>query len=73
MMASSKSNSKPVVQFDKEGEIVARYNSVKEAAIENGISISNISNCCVERTFTDKKGRKHTVRSAGGYIWKYAV
>lgn len=54
--------SKPVVQLDKEGNLVAEYKSTKEASRVTGIPQSNICKCCQH-----KYGRN----SAGGFIWIY--
>ena len=52
--------SKQVLQFSKDGELIAEYSSIHEAERNTGLSASNICNCC--------KGER---KSAGGYIWKY--
>lgn len=53
--------SKPVSQFDKEGNLIHTYPSTREAERETGIACEQISRCC--------KGRNH---HAGGFRWKYA-
>ena len=53
-------NIKKVVQFDLNGNKIAEYNSVLEAALEIGIESSNISTSC-----------KKDGLSAGGYIWRH--
>ena len=60
--ATRKANSKPVNQYTLYGEYVKTWKNIKEAARELGISNGNISSCC--------KGR---YKSAGGFIWKFAV
>lgn len=50
---------KPVLQMDKQYNIVAKYNSITEAQRITGIN--NISNCC--------NGKYKT---AGGYIWRFS-
>lgn len=52
---------KPVLQYDKHGVFVARYDGVAEAARRVGVSAGHIC-CCL-------KGRRKT---SGGYQWKYA-
>ena len=49
---------KPVEQWNKEGVIVARYASLKEASKETGINYRHISACT--------NGKRKT---AGGYVW----
>ena len=56
----SKSTSRKVDQFTKEGEYLATFSSVKEAASKNNISASGIYATC--------NGQQKT---SGGYIWKY--
>lgn len=52
---------KRIVQKDLDGEVIAEYNSLSEAAKETNIYISNISNVA--------NGRGKT---AGGYMWKFS-
>lgn len=63
--------SKEVQQYTKEGDLVAEYPSAGEASRKTGISVTNISACCIGRTYTDKNGYTHTWRTIGGYVWKY--
>ena len=53
---------KPINQYSIKGDFIKRYDSIKEAATENGFkNSSNILCCCKGKT-----------RSAYGYVWKYA-
>ena len=51
---------KAVLQFSKDGELIAEYSSIHEAERNTGCNNSHISSCC--------KGNR---KSTGGYIWKY--
>ena len=51
---------KLVLQFSKDGELIAEYPSIKEAEKQTGCYQGNICACC-------KENRK----SAGGFIWRY--
>ena len=51
---------KPVLQLSKSGVVIARYNSVKEAGMVNGILPTKICDAL--------KGRHKT---SGGFVWKY--
>ena len=53
-------HSKPVVQLSKDGAIIAKYESAKDAARKMGTSQGRISDCC--------RGEK---KYHLGYIWKY--
>lgn len=54
---------KPIEQWSLDGTtLIARYESISEAARQTGIRQSNISACCRER-----------LNSTGGYKWKYIV
>lgn len=53
-------SSRPVLQFDLEGNLVAEYYGTVEAEKHTGIDNSNIIRCC--------RGKRH---KAGGFIWKY--
>ena len=61
MMATT-ARKRPVVQYDKDGNYIADYESASEAERATGIRSGNISKCCL--------GRK-CYKSAGGYIWKF--
>lgn len=67
--ASAKVCSKTVIQYTKDGQFIKKYSSIMEASRQNGISFTNISACC-RKVYYPKWG--YTVRSAGGYIWRYA-
>ena len=51
---------KSVLQYSKDGKLIAEYPSAREAERTTGCSNSGICNCC--------KGKR---KSVGGYIWKY--
>ncbi|MCH5156568.1 MAG: hypothetical protein J1G02_01675 [Clostridiales bacterium] len=53
-------NSKPVVQLDDNGKIIAEYKSLNEAAEQLNIDASSISKCL-----------HGVIKKAGGYKWKY--
>lgn len=57
---SSRTKWRKVIQFDKEGNEIARWDSLKEAAKFIGRAQQNISRCC--------RGK---APSCGGYIWRY--
>ena len=48
-----------VLQYDKNGHFVARFNSVKEASLATGVISTGISNCVAGLSL-----------SSGGFIWK---
>ena len=49
-----------ILQFTKDGELIAEYPSLMEAERQTGCNNGNICACC--------KGR---LKSCGGYIWEY--
>lgn len=53
-------SSKPVLQYDKEGNFIKEWEYIKLAAISTNINESCISRCC-----------KFKLKTAGGYIWRY--
>ena len=57
---SISNKSKPVIQYDKEGNFVNKYNSIREASRRTQVVISSIVENC--------KGKRKT---AGGYVWRY--
>lgn len=58
---NGKKVSHPVIQFTKEGEFVAEYQSGKEASIKTGINHAHIMANCAGKGY----------KSAGGYRWQY--
>ncbi len=52
--------SKPVIKLDKEGNILEKYPSVREASRQTGVSSGGISAVC-----RDKR------KTAGGYKWQF--
>lgn len=56
----SESRYKVVYQFDKEGKLIKKWNSVDEIETQLGINHSSISSCC--------NGK---LKSAGGYLWSF--
>ena len=50
-----------ILQFSKEGEFIAEYPSIIEASRQTGCNKGNICKCCKEK-----------LKSAGGFIWRYA-
>ena len=57
----SLAQSKKVLQYDDEGNLISTYQSILDAGKSLGINERNISAVCVGR-------RKH----AGGFVWRYA-
>lgn len=57
-----KANSIPVMQKDLHGNVIKTFCSAMEAQRETGIRNGNINECC-------KMKRK----TAGGYLWEYAI
>ena len=53
-------NSKPILQLDEQGNIIARYNSLNEAAEKLNINATSIS-----------KALHGVFNKAGGYKWKF--
>lgn len=53
--------SKPVLQYDKKGNLIREWKSATEASSAFGFkSVSSITNCLIGRN-----------KTSGGYIWKY--
>ena len=56
----SKAQSRAVLMFDLDGNLIREYNSIVSAAKDNNICKVAISNCC-----------RGLAKTSGGYIWKY--
>lgn len=54
------SSAKKVLQYDLDGNFVAEWDAISDAARELKINVSNIAQCCM--------GNRKT---AGKYVWKY--
>lgn len=54
--------SKSVLQYTKDGHLIAEYPSTMEAYRHTGVKSCNISSCCLGKP-------KHS--TAGGYVWKF--
>ena len=63
--------SKPVVQFDLEGNYITKYLSVTEASNATDIKNKSIIHCCTGGYFCKTRDKFINVKQAGGYIWKY--
>ncbi|KIL06935.1 hypothetical protein SR42_15335 [Clostridium botulinum] len=53
---------KPVNQYDRKMNFINTFESITNASIKTNIPIANIATCC-----------KNKRKTAGNYIWKYAV
>lgn len=58
-----KSHSKPVNQYDLQGNFIKRWESAMEVQRELGYRQTHISACCLNKPY---------YKSYKGYIWKYA-
>lgn len=52
--------SKPVYKYGLNGELIKKYDSITEAAMEMNMATTNISKAC-----------NGTIKTANGYIWRY--
>lgn len=55
-----KSWKRSVIKYSKEGNFIAEYNTISDAARSNNVYGSNITKCC--------RGK---IKSVGGYVYKY--
>ena len=62
-MLGNRNGATPVEQYDKNGNLIRRWNSVTDAAKTLGVHYSTISDVC--------RGAKHH-KTCAGYIWRYA-
>lgn len=60
--ANNKPNSRKVIQYDKENNIINRFNSIKDASRQTNTNDTSIIHCCSGK-----------FKTAGGYVWKYAI
>lgn len=57
-----KSNSKKLLQIDAQGNVINKFDSIREAERETGIHRAHISKCC---------NNKSNYKTAGGFKWKF--
>lgn len=62
MHAKEIDRSKAVIQLDKNGIVITKWHSAREASKALNIYSGNISKCC-----------KGLLKTTGGYSWKFAV
>lgn len=60
--ANAEHKTKSILQYDKEGNFIREWDSIKEASDYHKIKPTTIGNCLGKR-----------VKSSGGYIWKYKI
>ena len=53
-------NKQPIAQYDKQGNLIATYESIQAAADAVSCDTSNIS-----------RAARGVTKSSGGYIWEY--
>jgi len=54
---------KAVNQYDKDGNFIRRYDTIKQASLDVGVNSNQIVCCCKKRKY---------FKTGGGYIWEYA-
>ena len=52
---------KTILQFDKQGNLIAEYPSLYNASVENDLPSGNIYNCCIGNRY----------KSVGGFVWRF--
>lgn len=60
-LINRKDQSKPVLQYDKNGNYLNEYPSINEAARKTGLKSQHIGSMC----------RGKIYKSVGGFVWKY--
>lgn len=58
----AKKQSMPIIQYSIDGAFIKKWSSLAEAGRQMKLSPGHLSNCCNGKT-----------KTAGGFIWKYAV
>lgn len=63
-------NHRKVLQYDLDGSLIKEWKNARIASETLGISHANIIVAC--RGYYTKNSRKYPVKSAYGYVWRYA-
>lgn len=59
----------PVAQYSLDGELIAVYPSISEAARQTGFNMTTIRFCCNGGRY--RKGKWVNYKQCRGYVWKY--
>lgn len=51
---------KPIIQYDKDGNFIKEWPSIRESSKQNNVNEQNISACC--------RGK---IKTAGGFVWRF--
>ena len=62
---------KKVAKYNVNGDLVCVYNSLTEAAKDNKLAMSSISNAAHGKIIQNKQGQCTQCKTAGGYKWVY--
>lgn len=52
---------KPILKYDKDGNFIKRYSSMKEAGKEHGVKRQSLHACCTGKS-----------KTSAGFVWRYA-
>lgn len=61
ILKTAKAKRNKVIQYDKNGQMLNIFQSLKQASIESDINESSLSMCCNSKR-----------KTAGGFIWEFA-
>ena len=64
-------NKKRIIQLDTQGNTIAIYKSIKDAALKNGINRSQLSRHLNNKPTTIVNGKEYFSKSVGGYKWAF--
>ncbi len=64
-------NSKPIIQIDNNGNIIAEWKSASEAGKTLGINSASISKCCAGGEFDKRRNKWTNITQYKGFKWMY--
>ena len=68
--SKSPSTKKQIIQYNKNNEIINKFNSIRDA--KDKLKINNISTCCYYYEYNDlTRPKSYTNKTAGGFIFKF--
>lgn len=71
----SEKNSKPILQYDKDGNLIREWKSARKISEELQINYSHVSSCCIfyekGKDWWNENRKSRPIKSYKGFVWKF--